>query len=66
MVINDFNVPSEVIGIFKDRMISDLKTIVLVLEGYKFKTREQLIEILNKDVDVLESIRTGHQRNYLR
>ena len=66
MVINDFNVPSEVIGIFKDRMISDLETIVLVLEGYKFKTREQLIEILNKDVDVLESIRTGHQRNYLR
>ena len=33
MTIDDFSVSSEVIGIFKDRMISDLETIVLVLEG---------------------------------
>ena len=66
MTIDDFSVSSEVIGIFKDRMISDLETIVLVLEGYKFKTRSQIIEILNKNVDVLETIRIGHQRNYVQ
>lgn len=66
MTIDDFSVSSEVIGIFKDRMISDLETIVLVLEGYKFKTRSQIIEVLNKNVDVLETIRIGHQRNYVQ
>lgn len=65
MTVNDFDVPSEVEGIFRDRMISKLEDIVLILEAYKFKSRAQIIDVLNKDVGVLESISARHQRNYV-
>lgn len=43
MQLEDFNLMPEVIGILRDRLITEEREILFILEQYKFKSREDII-----------------------